>query len=309
LVEVEEESWQAGLDQSLPGYAMIASPEVGDVYYEQFQVSEEEDQAEVLSSDFSISIDFGSFENVLRVQESSPLEPDEIEFNYFAPGIGEILEEDIEDGELDSASELTNLVDISNTLNGSASDDILVGEDNNNLIVALAGDDVVAGNLGDDVIFGNEGADILRGDNNSRSSGATVGGDDIIFGGAGDDQIGGKAGNDELFGEQGNDQIWGDDGDDILNGGLGDDTLTGDDFSGGSGSDTFILAVGEGTDTITDFEVGIDLIELANGLTPDELSITQVGNNTEMSLGDETLAVLNSVDADSLIESNPFTLV
>ncbi len=32
-----------------------------------------------------------------------------------------------------------------------------------------------------------------------------------------------------------------------------DDVLTGDDFSEGVGADIFVLAVGEGTDTITDF--------------------------------------------------------
>lgn len=309
LIEVAEESWQAGQDQNLPGYVMVASPEVDDTYYEQFQIGEEEEQAEVMSSDLLISTNFGNFENVIQIREFSVLQPDEFELSYYAPGIGEILEEDIEDGELNFSSALTNTGNISNTLNGSFDNDILVGEASDNLILALAGDDIVAGGLGDDVIFGNEGADILRGDNNSRSSGTTGGGDDIIFGGAGDDRIGGKGGNDELSGEQGNDQIWGDDGDDILNGGLGDDTLTGDDFSGGSGRDTFILAAASGTDTITDFEVGIDMIGLEDNLTSDELSIVQVGNNTEMSLGDETLAVLHGVNANSLIESNPFILV
>ncbi|MEL7036716.1 MAG: calcium-binding protein [Cyanobacteria bacterium J06592_8] len=309
LIEVEGESWQAGQDQNLPGYVMVANPEVGDSYYEQFQIGEEEEQAEVISSDASISTNFGDFENVIQIREFSDLEPDEFEFSYYAPGLGQVFEEEFEDGELDFSSALVNTGNITNSLNGSFGDDILVGDDSNNLILALAGDDIVAGGLGDDIIFGNEGADILRGDNNSRSSGTAGGGNDIIFGGAGDDRIGGKAGNDELLGEQGNDQIWGDDGDDILKGGLGNDTLTGDDFSGGSGSDTFILAVGAGTDTITDFEVGIDVIGLENDLMSNELSIVQVGNNTEMSLGDETLAVLNGVNANSFLESNPFILV
>ena len=34
----------------------------------------------------------------------------------------------------------------------------------------------------------------------------------------------------------------------------GNDTLTGDVVSGGQGVDTFVLAVGEGTDTILDFD-------------------------------------------------------
>lgn len=309
LIETEVESWQAGQEQNLPGYVMVANPQIGDAYYGRFQIGEEEEQAEVVSSDTSILTDFGNFENVVKVREVSDLEPDEFEFSYYVPGLGQVFEEEFEDGEIEFSSALVNIGNLSTKLNGSFADDILVGEDSNDLILALAGDDIVAGGLGDDVIFGNEGADILRGDNNSRSSGTTTGGDDIIYGGAGDDRIGGKAGNDKLFGEQGNDQIWGDDGDDILRGGLGNDTLTGDDFSGGSGSDTFILAAGEGSDTILDFEVGIDVIELANGLMSDELLIVQVGNNTEISLGNETLAVLNGVHVNTFLESNPFSVV
>ena len=127
-----------------------------------------------------------------------------------------------------------------------------------------------------------------------------------IFGGAGNDRIGGKGGNDTLFGEEGDDQIWGDDSDDILRGGLGNDTLTGDDFSGGSGSDTFILVVGEGTDTLVDFQTGVDLIGLTEGLTFGSLSVTADGDNIRIDAGDETLAVVLGVN--TLTESS-FTVV
>lgn len=152
-----------------------------------------------------------------------------------------------------------------------------------------------AGELGNDLILGGDGDDVLRGDRNARNSGGTAGGNDIILGGNGDDRIGGKAGNDRLFGEAGNDAIWGDDGDDLLWGGLGNDVLTGDDFSGGQGSDTFVLAAGEGTDTIVDFEVGTDFIGLAGGLSFGQLDISQLDGNTLIGFGDETLAVLNTV--------------
>ena len=124
----------------------------------------------------------------------------------------------------------------------------------------------------------------------------------VFSGGAGNDRIGGKGGNDTLLGDEGDDQIWGDDGDDLLRGGLGNDTLTGDDNSGGAGADTFVLAAGEGTDTITDFEVGTDFIGLADGLTADQLSFS--GNAIQ--LGDETLAVLTGVADASVVD---FTLV
>ena len=189
-----------------------------------------------------------------------------------------------------------------NYINGHEEDEELVGSEDADLILARVGNDTAAGEMGDDMIFGGEGDDILRGDANSRSPGGMVGGNDTIFGGAGNDRIGGKAGNDELHGEDGDDEIWGDDGDDILKGGNGDDILTGDNFSGGQGADTFILAEGDGTDTIVDFEVGIDVIGLADGLTFADLSIS--GNT--ISVGDETLATVLGVE--TLTESD-FTLV
>jgi 5'/3'-nucleotidase SurE len=175
-------------------------------------------------------------------------------------------------------------------------DDVLIGSPEN---------DIIAGLIGNDLIYGGDGDDILRGDLNNRSTGGTVGGNDTISGGLGNDQIGGKAGNDQLFGDEGDDFIWGDDGDDLMSGGLGNDTLTGDDFSGGEGTDTFVLAVGEGTDTIVDFEVGIDVIALAN-LTFTDLSLTSENGNTLITFGDETLAILEGVE---VLSESAFSIV
>jgi Ca2+-binding RTX toxin-like protein len=186
---------------------------------------------------------------------------------------------------------------------GTDEDDSIAGDAGDSTMLGLAGNDILAGDLGNDEIFGSDGDDVLRGDLNSRNSQVGIGNDDLIRGGAGRDRIGGKGGNDRLFGESGDDQIWGDDGDDILRGGLGNDTLTGDDFSGGQGADTFVLAVGEGTDTIVDFEAGIDVIGLADGLSFADLSFA--GN--QILAGTEILAELN-VDATSLGESSFITV-
>lgn len=183
---------------------------------------------------------------------------------------------------------------------GSAGDDELVGRSSDEHLYGLGGDDVVSGGTGDDTLFGGDGADVLRGDRHSHQAGGTVGGNDVIYGGAGDDFIGGKAGDDTLYGESGDDHIWGDHGDDLLRGGLGDDTLTGDDASGGSGSDTFVLALEEGTDTIVDFTPGEDLMGLAEGLMFGQLAITQAGDDTLIQVGEATLAILTGVAADEL---------
>ncbi|MEM7061650.1 MAG: pre-peptidase C-terminal domain-containing protein [Cyanobacteria bacterium P01_B01_bin.77] len=190
--------------------------------------------------------------------------------------------------------------------------DILVGDDDDNTLDAGRADDIVAGGIGNDIILGGEGADILRGDHNSRSTqDGEAGGNDIIFGGSGSDYIGGKAGNDILSGDAGDDLIWGDAGDDILMGVTGNDILVGDNFSNGSGSDLFVFGNGDGTDTILDFEVGIDRIGLVEGeLVFEDLTLTQDGSNTLLGVADsgEVLAVLNNVEASAL-SADSFTVV
>ncbi|MEL6468607.1 MAG: pre-peptidase C-terminal domain-containing protein [Cyanobacteria bacterium J06623_4] len=191
----------------------------------------------------------------------------------------------------------------SGTLTSTPGDDILTGNDN---------DETVAGDLGDDVITGGAGDDILRGDLNDRSPQDDVaGGNDIIFGGEGNDSIGGKAGNDILIGDAGDDMIWGDAGDDILMGVTGNDILVGDNFSNGSGSDLFVFGNDDGTDTILDFEVGIDRIGLVDGeLMFEDLTLTQDGANTLLGVAEsgEVLAVLNNVQSSTL-DSTSFEIV
>lgn len=198
-------------------------------------------------------------------------------------------------------------------LDGGRGNDVILGGADKDYLIGGEGNDRLAGGLGNDTLFGNEGDDIMRGDQNSRQSGATVGGNDHVYGGAGNDRISGKAGNDSLFGEAGDDQIWGDDGDDLLRGGLGNDILMGDDASGGSGSDTFVLARGEGTDRIVDFQLGTDFIGLANGLTFNDLSFHQgIGRNSKdtfIRVDNDVLAALNGVNVDNLRRTSGTTFI
>ena len=184
---------------------------------------------------------------------------------------------------------------------GTGDADELVGGEADEELHGRDGNDLMSGHWGNDVLHGGDGDDRLRGDLNQSNPGGEVGGDDIIYGGNGDDYIGGKGGNDRLMGDAGDDHIWGDHGDDILRGGLGNDILTGDDASGGQGSDTFVLALGDGTDTITDFEVGEDLIGLADGLSLGQLTIIQQGESTLIEAAEAALAILENVAATELV--------
>ncbi|MEL6997779.1 MAG: M10 family metallopeptidase C-terminal domain-containing protein [Pseudomonadota bacterium] len=82
----------------------------------------------------------------------------------------------------------------------------------------------------------------------------------------------GTFGNDNLVGTSGSDEILALGGGDTLDGGTGDDT-----FTGGTGADTYRFANGDGIDTIVDFEVGTDQIDLRGlGLSYNQLLIIDV---------------------------------
>ena len=114
LIEIDDdESWLAGEGQSLPGLIMEATPETGEAYYQRFDIGEAEDQAEIVNSNISVSLDSGDFTNVVQIKEFSVLEPDEFDNRYYAAGVGQILTEEIdEDGEVSLASELIESRDV-----------------------------------------------------------------------------------------------------------------------------------------------------------------------------------------------------
>ena len=79
----------------------------------------------------------------------------------------------------------------------------------------------------------------------------------------------GNDGNDTLNGGDDGDTLYGGDGDDTLRGGDGNDRLYGgpgrDSFTGGDGADTFQFlagAVDDGPEYISDFEPGVDTLEI-----------------------------------------------
>ena len=106
---------------------------------------------------------------------------------------------------------------------------------------------------------------------------------DLIIGSQKKDRLFGLGGNDELFGEQKNDEIFGGSGNDRLQGGGGNDTLTGqrdnDVLVGGRGSDTFILDSPIGVDTIRDFSLTDDHLQIASKLISKAFSPGSVPSN------------------------------
>lgn len=132
-------------------------------------------------------------------------------------------------------------------------------------VYGSSGDDTIDGFAFDDVLIGGAGNDSLL---NSQGADLMLGGlgHDTILGGYGADSLQGGAGADLIIGNQGADVILGGAGADTLRGGLGMDTVT-----GGAGADTFEIVLGGARDTITDFTVGTDVLDVS-ALGVDSLS-------------------------------------
>ncbi|MGK7919187.1 MAG: calcium-binding protein, partial [Trichodesmium sp.] len=113
------------------------------------------------------------------------------------------------------------------------------------------------------------------------------------------DIISGGDGNDLLYGGKGNDTVDGGAGIDLINGNRGDDILI-----GGTGGDRFDFGANDGNNIIVDFEDGIDVIGLGDGLSFEQLTISQVGNDTRISV-DQLSITLQGV-ADLVIGADDF---
>ena len=167
-------------------------------------------------------------------------------------------------------------------LNGTAGDDFLKGLGGNDTINGDQGDDTLRGSGDDDVVNGGEGNDRLWG-NWGNDTLRGNGGDDVVNGGEGDDRQWGNWGDDTLDGGTGDDTLKGGQNNDTLIGGEGDDAL-----SGGSGDDRFAFSGINGTDTITDFAIGSNVIEISGyGVvlqTFGDLDIDDDGTDTTIDL-------------------------
>ena len=78
---------------------MMAKPKVGDVYYQEYYKGEAEDQGKVLAIDDSVTGPTGSYDDVVKTADTTPLEPDLLEHKWYAPGRRLRAGEDIEGGD------------------------------------------------------------------------------------------------------------------------------------------------------------------------------------------------------------------
>jgi hypothetical protein len=85
-------SWEAGLDGAQPGIVMPGQPAEGKPYRQEYLVGEAEDMMEIVEIGSTLTIAGRTYDDVVRTQDWSPLEPDVVEEKAYARGVGKISE-------------------------------------------------------------------------------------------------------------------------------------------------------------------------------------------------------------------------
>ena len=182
---------------------------------------------------------------------------------------------------------------------------LYAGTEGNDTIIGFDGGLAdISGRSGNDWLFASSTANRLSGGDGDDTLWGGMGGD-ILRGGDGNDvltvslQYQDTDGNDSLFGEGGNDSLSYGVGSDLVDGGDGNDSISGafslgssetariiggkgnDSITGGLGSDTYVFALGDGQDTISESRSAnaaqLDVLELGAGISASDLIVRSNG--------------------------------
>ena len=83
-------SWIAGKDGALAGIVMLAKPEVGKYYRQEFLKGEAEDEALVVNVGIRASTGLGDFHDCVRTRETTAVSPDDVEYKTYCPNVGTV---------------------------------------------------------------------------------------------------------------------------------------------------------------------------------------------------------------------------
>lgn len=189
---------------------------------------------------------------------------------------------------------------VDNVLTSGNGNDDLFGAGGNDTLNAGAGNDTLRGDAGNDALYGGADIDILvftaatavnvnLGLTRAQDTGYGL---DMIVGienitsGAGADRLTGNGTHNMLISNAGNDTLSGGAGGDTLIGGTGNDQLT-----GGADGDLFVFTTSDGTDVITDFQNGLDLIRTSTPFSA--VTVQDSGADTLLIFGTTRVTLLN----------------
>ena len=196
------------------------------------------------------------------------------------------------------------LINIENLI-GSDYDDTLTGDGGDNILLGGAGDDLLDGGPGADLLIGGAGRDTVSYQRAYSTHGVRV---DLALGVADGSAAQGDrlAGIENLTGSWQDDELYGDDAANRLHGEAGDDRL-----AGRGGADVFVSYHDGGHDTVLDFDLERDRLELHlydTNLDWRSLAIAADGADTVIGVGERASLTLQDVSPDELAAQH-FVLV
>lgn len=84
-------SFEAGVDGAEPGIAMPAEPADGMAYRQEFYAGEAEDNGEVVAVAEQVDVPGGAFDDAIMTRDTNALEPDVLEYKWYARDVGPVL--------------------------------------------------------------------------------------------------------------------------------------------------------------------------------------------------------------------------
>jgi len=87
----KEGSFEAGVDGAQPGVIMPADPKDGMRYRQEYYEGKAEDNGEVLSTHEMVQVPFGQWDKALLTRDTTPVEPNVLEYKLYARGVGPVL--------------------------------------------------------------------------------------------------------------------------------------------------------------------------------------------------------------------------
>jgi hypothetical protein len=106
-VDSREGSWQAGKHGAVAGLIMPADPKPTNAYRQEFYKGHAEDQAWIVQRHSTVTVQYGTFHNVVRSFEWTRLEKGVVSVKLYVRGLGIVRERDLSGG-----SEVFDLVSV-----------------------------------------------------------------------------------------------------------------------------------------------------------------------------------------------------
>ncbi|TPM96043.1 type I secretion C-terminal target domain-containing protein, partial [Mesorhizobium sp. B2-1-5] len=223
----------------------------------------------------------------------------------------------VSDGSLTDTGTVTYQQDTDGTVSGTSGRDIVVGNDSASTLDGAGGSDVILGGSAGDTIIadqvdllinGGGGTDTLSVNANftSSSDAQLVNIENVTLAAAATLNLSNQTEGFKIIGSSGIDTIVGGAGADTINARGGNDTLTGD-----GGADQFRLATNTGTDTITDFQAGIDKIGFLEGTGAGAVNfgISGTAAGQPLTNSDGNFTARSSIGAIDTTDDNQLVLI